>query len=132
MKILTPCPSSQLEDPYFRPYLSVIVGAAVAGQVVQFGGGVTGIQKGQRVMGSAIPIAVASGLRVVTTASKKYSAAVTSLGDEYFSDHDSATIVDDVVNASKFSVGIDTISKPPTIKAPADVVQCLGKSKETS
>lgn len=81
---------------------------------------------------SAIPIAVASGLQVVTKASKKNSAAATSLGDGYFSDHDSATIVDDVVNALKFSVGIDTISKPTTIKAPADVVQRLCNSKETS
>lgn len=81
---------------------------------------------------SAIPIAVASGLQVVTTASTKNSAAVTSLGDEYFSDHDSATIVADVVNTLKFSVGIDTISKPTTIKAPADVVQRLGNSKGTS
>jgi NADPH:quinone reductase-like Zn-dependent oxidoreductase len=78
---------------------------------------------------SAIQLAVASGLRVVSTASKRNFEYVKSLGAETVIDHSSSTVVDDLVKAlkgGKFVGAYDSIGLPESIKPVAEVVSKLG------
>ena len=78
---------------------------------------------------SAIQLAVASGLRVVSTASKRNFEYVKSLGAETVVDHSSATVVDELVKAlkgSKFVGAYDSIGLPESTKPTAEVVSQLG------
>ena len=78
---------------------------------------------------SVIQLAVASGLRVVSTASKHNFEYVKSLGAETVIDHSSSTVVDDLVKAlkgSKFVGAYDCIGLPESIKPVAEAVSQLG------
>jgi NADPH:quinone reductase-like Zn-dependent oxidoreductase len=78
---------------------------------------------------SAIQLAVASGLRVVSTASKRNFEYVKSLGAETVIDHSSPTVVDDLVTALKGSIFVgayDSIGLPESVKPVAEVVSKLG------
>lgn len=78
---------------------------------------------------SAIQLAVASGLRVVSTASKRSFAYVKSLGAETVIDHSSSTVVEDLVealNGSKFVGAYDCIGLPSSVRPVAEVVSKLG------
>jgi len=81
---------------------------------------------------SAIQLAVASGLKVVSTASKKNFEYVKKLGAETVLDHTSSSIVDDLVKElkeSKFVGTYDSIGLPESIKPIAEVVAQLGGGK---
>ena len=102
-------------------------GAQPTGQTILVWGGSSSVGS------CAIQLAAASGLKVVTTASKKNFAAVTALGAEYVFDYESETVIDDVVASlknTKFAGAIDTISKPPTMKASAEIVHRVGGIKK--
>ena len=78
---------------------------------------------------STIQLAVASGYRVVATASKRNFDYVKSLGAEIVVDHSGSTVVDDLVAAlkgGKFVGAYDTIGLPESIKPTAAVVSQLG------
>jgi NADPH:quinone reductase-like Zn-dependent oxidoreductase len=78
---------------------------------------------------SAIQLAVASGLRVVSTASKRNFEYVKSLGAETVVDHSSPTVVDDLVEAlkgRKLVGAFDSIGVPESVKPVAEVVSKLG------
>ena len=78
---------------------------------------------------SAIQLAVASGLRVVSTASKRNFEYVKSLGAETVIDHSSPTVVDDLVTALKGSIFVgayDSIGLPESVRPVAEVVSKLG------
>lgn len=78
---------------------------------------------------SAIQLAVASGLRVVSTASKRNFEYVKSLGAETVVDHSSPTVVDDLVTALKGSIFVgayDSIGLPESVRPVAEVVSKLG------
>jgi NADPH:quinone reductase-like Zn-dependent oxidoreductase len=78
---------------------------------------------------SAIQLAVASGLRVVSTASMRNFEYVKSLGAETVIDHSSPTVVDDLVEAlegSKLVGAFDSIGVPESVKLVAEVVSKLG------
>ena len=82
--------------------------------------------------GTVIQLAVASGLEVVSTASKKNFALVKSLGAKHVLDYSTETVVDDIVSllkGSEFVGGYDAISTPETIDASADIVHRLGGGK---
>jgi NADPH:quinone reductase-like Zn-dependent oxidoreductase len=81
---------------------------------------------------TVIQLAVASGLEVVSTASKKNYALVKSLGAKHVLDYTEETVVDDIVSllkGSEFVGGYDAISTPETVKASADIVHRLGGGK---
>ena len=82
---------------------------------------------------AAIQLAVASGLTVATTASKRNQEYVRSLGAVHVFDYDSPTVVDEIDDALKNTLcagAIDCVSKPTTIKASAEVLHRLGGSKK--
>jgi NADPH:quinone reductase-like Zn-dependent oxidoreductase len=78
---------------------------------------------------SAIQLAVASGLTVVTTASKKNFDYVKSLGAKHALDYSDPNIVTELLTVLKGTelVGaFDTASFPDTVKACAEIVKELG------
>ncbi len=78
---------------------------------------------------SAIQFAVASGLKVVSTASKRNFEYVKSLGAETVLDHTSPSIVEDLVKALKGTkvAGVyDSIGLPESTKPCAEVLSQLG------
>lgn len=82
--------------------------------------------------GTVIQLAVASGLEVVSTASKKNLALVKALGAKHVLDYTEDTVVDNIVSLLKGSLfvgGYDAISTPETLKASADIVHQLGGGK---
>ncbi|KAF5529006.1 zinc-binding oxidoreductase [Fusarium mexicanum] len=81
--------------------------------------------------GTAIQLAVASGLRVVTTASAANHERVRSLGATEVLDYRSATIVQDVTAALSGSpvVGVfDAVSEEASFKPIIEILRELGKS----
>lgn len=82
--------------------------------------------------GTVIQFAVASGLEVVSTASKKNRALVEALGAKHVIDYNEDNAVDEIVSLLKGSVfvgGFDAISTPETLKASADIIHQLGGGK---
>ncbi len=86
-------------------------------------------------MGStAIQLAVASGLDVVSTASKKNLDYVRFVGAKYVFDYAEESVVEDIVsllkgNESGFVGAYDAISLPETLKATGEIVDRLGGGK---
>lgn len=78
---------------------------------------------------SAIQLAVAAGLTVVTTASKRNFEYVKSLGASYAVDHSQGNVVEVLLaqlKGSDFAGAFDAISTEGTIKACAEIVSQLG------
>ncbi|KUJ10525.1 oxidoreductase-like protein [Mollisia scopiformis] len=81
---------------------------------------------------TTIQFAVASGLEVVSTASKKNLDFLKSLGAKHVFDHSSPTVVEDIIavlKGSQFVGAYDAISLPETMKAAAEIVHQLGGGK---
>jgi NADPH:quinone reductase-like Zn-dependent oxidoreductase len=82
--------------------------------------------------GTTIQFAVASGLEVISTASKRNFEYVRSLGAKHVLDYSESNVVEDIVGLleGKELVGAyDAISSPETVKASAEVVSRLGGGK---
>jgi NADPH:quinone reductase-like Zn-dependent oxidoreductase len=79
---------------------------------------------------TAVQLAVASGVKVIATASKHNHDFVKALGATEVLDYKSNTIEEDLVAALKTSGGFagvyDSVSEPDTIKLCAQVVDKLG------
>jgi NADPH:quinone reductase-like Zn-dependent oxidoreductase len=78
---------------------------------------------------NAVQLAVASGVQVVATCSKKNFDLVKSLGATHVIDYKDDSVVDQIVEAlqdTKFAGAFDTISLPPTWKSCGAVVAKLG------
>jgi NADPH:quinone reductase-like Zn-dependent oxidoreductase len=78
---------------------------------------------------TAIQLAVASGLEVVSNGSKKNLEYVKALGAKHVFDHASPTVVEDTLAAlkgSKLVGAFDAISSPETLKASGEIVSQLG------
>ena len=78
---------------------------------------------------TTIQLAVASGLKVVSTASKKNLEYVKALGAKHVFDHASPAVVEDilaVLKGSEFVGAYDAISSSETLKASGEVVNQLG------
>ncbi|KAI5209316.1 oxidoreductase-like protein [Aureobasidium subglaciale] len=83
---------------------------------------------------TAIQLAVASGVQVITTASKHNHEYCSKLGAEAVIDYNSSSVVDDIVSAIKdtgaeFAGVYDSISHPETFKHCFEVLQKAGGSK---
>jgi NADPH:quinone reductase-like Zn-dependent oxidoreductase len=81
---------------------------------------------------TAVQLAVASGLDVVSTASKRNLEYVKALGAKHVFDYSEASVVEDIVNLLKGSEllgAYDAISLPETLKATAEIVDQLGGGK---
>lgn len=81
---------------------------------------------------TAIQLAIASGLEVVTTASTRNFALVKALGAKHVLDYAEEAVVDDIVallKGSDFVGGFDAISTSETLNASADIVHRLGGGK---
>ncbi|KAI9810290.1 MAG: hypothetical protein M1827_006340 [Pycnora praestabilis] len=83
---------------------------------------------------SAIQLAVASGVTVLTTASAKNQDYVKGLGAHHVFDHSSPAVVDHIVkslkdSSDKFAGAYDAISEEATVKQCAQVVHDLGGGK---
>jgi len=81
---------------------------------------------------AVIQLAVASGLEVVSTASKRNFALLKELGAKHVLDYHEGTIVDNIVSLLKGSDivgGFDAISTAETMKASADIIHRLGGGK---
>ena len=78
---------------------------------------------------SAIQLAVASGLEVVTTASKRNFEYVKRLGAKHAFDHGSKDVVEEIVKVlgeGKIVGAYDAISEESTVKSCAEVVNKMG------
>jgi NADPH:quinone reductase-like Zn-dependent oxidoreductase len=78
---------------------------------------------------NAVQLAVASGVQVVATCSKKNFDLVKSLGASHVIDYHDDSAVDQIVEAlqgTKFVGAFDTISHPPTWKSCGAVAERLG------
>jgi len=81
---------------------------------------------------SAIQLAVASGLEVVSTSSEKNIDYVKSLGAKHVFDHSASNTAKDIIallKGSDFIGAYDAISLPETFKATAEIVHELGGGK---
>jgi NADPH:quinone reductase-like Zn-dependent oxidoreductase len=81
---------------------------------------------------TTIQLAVASGLTVVSTASKKNLEYVKALGVHHTFDYSSATVVQDIIatlKGSTFVGAFDAISLPESLKPTAEIVDQLGGGK---
>ena len=81
---------------------------------------------------TTIQFAVASGLTVVSTASKKNLEYVKALGAHHVFDYSSATVVQDILatlKGSTFVGAFDAISLPESLKPTAEIVHQLGGGK---
>jgi NADPH:quinone reductase-like Zn-dependent oxidoreductase len=79
-----------------------------------------------------IQFAVASGLTVVSTASKKNLEYVKALGAHHVFDYSSATVDQDIIatlKGSTFVGAFDAISLPESLKPTAEIVHQLGGGK---
>ena len=79
-----------------------------------------------------IQLAVASGLEVVSTSSKKNFGYVKALGAKHVLDHTEDAVVDDLVSllqGSSFVGAYDAISSAETLKASEEIVHRLGGGK---
>lgn len=78
---------------------------------------------------TTIQLAVASGLEVVSTASKKNLEYLKSVGAKHAFDHSSVTTVTEIVKVLKgsdFVGAYDAISLPETLRATSEIVHQLG------
>lgn len=81
---------------------------------------------------TTIQLAVASGLEVVTTSSKKNLDYVKSLGAKHAFDHSSDSVVGDILDVLKgtdYICAYDAISLPESVKPTAEIVHQLGGGK---
>ena len=81
---------------------------------------------------TTIQFAVASGLTVVSTASKKNLEYVKALGAHHVFDYSSATVIQDIIATLKgntFVGAFDAISLPESLKPTAEIVHQLGGGK---
>ena len=81
---------------------------------------------------TTIQLAVASGLEVISTASKQSLDYLKSLGAKHVFDRSETTVVEDIVallKGSDFVGAFDAISTPETLKAYAEIVHQLGGGK---
>lgn len=83
---------------------------------------------------TAIQLAVASGVQVVTTASKRNHDYCSKLGAKAVIDYNSSSVVDEIVSAIKdtgadFAGVYDSISLPESFKHCFEVIQKVGGSK---
>ena len=81
---------------------------------------------------STIQLAIASGLTVVSTASKRNIEYVKALGAKYVYDHSSSSVVEDilaVLKGTEFVGAYDTISLPESFKPTVEIVHQLGGGK---
>jgi NADPH:quinone reductase-like Zn-dependent oxidoreductase len=81
---------------------------------------------------TVIQLAVASGLEVVSTSSKKNFGYVKALGAKHVLDHTEDAVVDDLVSllqGSSFVGAYDAISSAETLKASEEIVHRLGGGK---
>ena len=81
---------------------------------------------------TTIQLAVASGLTVVSTASKKNLEYVKALGAHHVFDYSSTTVVQDIIatlKGSTFVGAFDAISLPESLKPTAEIVHQLGGGK---
>jgi NADPH:quinone reductase-like Zn-dependent oxidoreductase len=78
---------------------------------------------------TTIQLAIASGLDVISTASKRNFEYVKALGAKHVFDHSSTTVVEDilaVLSGSEFVGAYDAISSSETLKATVEIVHRLG------
>jgi len=81
---------------------------------------------------SVIQLAVASGITVLATASKRNHDYVKSLGADKVFDYTNTSITDEIVSALKdhdFAGVYDSISTPDTVKSCAEIASKLGGGK---
>ena len=77
-------------------------------------------------------MAVASGLEVISTASKRNLEYVKDLGAKYALDYSEPTVVEDILGLLKgtaFVGAYDAISTPDSLKPTAEIVSRLGGGK---
>jgi NADPH:quinone reductase-like Zn-dependent oxidoreductase len=102
------------------------INAKPSGETVLIWGGSSSVG------GTAIQLAVSSGLEVISTASKRNLKYVKALGAKHVFDYSSPSVVEDIVSllkGSKFAGAYDAISSPETLKATTQVVGQLGGGK---
>jgi NADPH:quinone reductase-like Zn-dependent oxidoreductase len=101
-------------------------GAKNSGKTVLIWGGSSSVGS------TAIQLAVASGLTVVSTGSSRNHDYIKSLGAKYVFDYNSSSVVDDVLKALKegeFSGVFDAVSSADTVKTCAKIAEALGGGK---
>jgi NADPH:quinone reductase-like Zn-dependent oxidoreductase len=109
-----------LEQPY--PTLD----AKPTGKTILIWGGSSSVGS------TAIQLAVASGLEVISTASKRNLEYVKDLGAKYALDYSEPTVVEDILGLLKgtaFVGAYDAISTPESLKPTAEIVSRLGGGK---
>jgi len=111
---------------YQKGYLELpypTIDAKPSGETILIWGGSSSVGS------TAIQLAIASGLEVVSTASKKNLKYVEALGAKHIFDHASPTVVEDVLAVLKgreFVGAYDAISSAETLKASGEIVHQLG------
>jgi NADPH:quinone reductase-like Zn-dependent oxidoreductase len=109
-----------LEQPY--PTLD----AKPTGKTILIWGGSSSVGS------TAIQLAVASGLEVISTASKRNLEYVEGLGAKHALDYSEPTVIEDIVSllkGTKLVGAYDAISTPDTLKATAEILSQLGGGK---
>jgi len=108
------------------PYPTVTAHPQPTGKTILVWGGSSSVG------GTAVQLAVASGLEVISTASKRNFDYVKALGAGHVLDYSEPTVVHDIVrllNGKELIGAYDAISSPETIDATAEIVSRVGGGK---
>ncbi|KAL0477629.1 zinc-binding alcohol dehydrogenase domain-containing protein [Acrasis kona] len=115
--------STAVHGLYYSNYLNIPRPSADSkplGQTILIWGGASSV-------GSyAIQLASQSGLKVVTTASKKHNEYLTSLGASAVLDYSSPTVVEDLKKLGPYEYAFDAIAEHGTTKKIAEILQPKG------